>query len=404
MLLASAIAACGQPADVSNAKVVASGLGPHLAVGPDGSAVVSYIASTESGNALRYRVLRDGEWGEARTVAEGQDWFVNWADFPSVEPVTETLWAAHWLVRRKAGGYAYDVHVAVSENAGKTWSEPFLLHNDGMDAEHGFVSLFPAEDGVGAVWLDGRNMVAEDKSPEHHSAGGMTLRTGRFDASGAVYDEQVIDELTCDCCQTDIAITQGGPVVVYRDRTTDEVRDIYVSRFADDAWQQGEPVNNDGWTIPGCPVNGPVASAHDATLAVTWFTSADETPTVKTAWSQDSGQSFGAAVVIADENVIGYVGATLVSQETAAISWLCKVPGKQNAICYRTIQDNGELGPVQHIQTHGVVSRMSVPQLAKKDDQLLFVWTEKIDDQFQIYSATVALPASNESQRVARLR
>ena len=125
---------------------------------------------------------------------------------------------------------------------------------------------------------------------------------------------------------------------------------------------------------------------------------------MKAAWSQDSGQTFGSAVVIADESVIGYVGATLVSEETAAVSWLCKIPGKNNAICYRTIQDNGESGPVQHIQTRGVVSRMSVPQLARKDDQLLFVWTEKIDDQFKIYSATVALPATTESQRVARLR
>src|SRR5512139_3541691 len=70
---------------------------PHLA-GNDGQVAMSWLqALPQGGFALQHARWTDGAWGPAATVASGDDWFVNWADFPSVVPVNATTWAAHWL-------------------------------------------------------------------------------------------------------------------------------------------------------------------------------------------------------------------------------------------------------------------------------------------------------------------
>lgn len=377
------LGACERTAEV---HPVIHGMAPNLAVSPNGTAVVSYLAPAESGRSLQFHVIKDGHWGDAQTVATGENWFINWADFPSVIPITDSMWAAHWLVRRKAGGYAYDVHASVTEDSGQTWSTPFLLHSDGTDTEHGFVTLYPAGDQIGAVWLDGRNTAEESETFT-----GMTLRSAHFSATGVASNEQVVDELTCDCCQTDVAISTDGPVAVYRNRTTDEIRDIYVSRYVDGTWQPGQVLNDDGWNIAGCPVNGPVIKAMGSTVVVSWFTSANDEPKVKTAWSFDAGQTFGPPIVVADANVRGYVGSALISDDNLIVSWICKTSSDRNAICYQDVNADGHLGELKSLETHGVVARMSVPQLAKVDDNLLFVWTDKVNEQAVIKSAVVLL-------------
>jgi len=384
ILLIAVLAACGR---TTESPPAISGMGPNLAISPSGTAVISYIATAVYGHSLQFHVVKDGMWGPAQTAATGKNWFVNWADFPSVTPITDKMWAAHWLVRREAGGYAYDVHASVSEDAGRTWSTSFLLHSDGTDTEHGFVTLYPAGDQIGAVWLDGRNMVGESESLR-----GMTLRSAHFSSSGVASNEQVVDNLTCDCCQTDVAITHDGPVAVYRNRTNDEIRDIFISRYVDGAWQPGQIVHDDGWNIAGCPVNGPVVKATGSAVVVSWFTSANGEPKIKTAWSYDAGRTFAKPIVVAGKNVTGYVGSALISDDVVVVSWVCKASPERNAICYQEVNADGSLGSLNFLETQGGVARMSVPQLAKVDDDLLFVWTDKVDEQSQIKSAVVRLP------------
>ena len=65
--------------------------------------------------------------------------------------------AAHWLQKSDLGTYDYDVHMAMSSNGGTDWKEPFIVHNDGIAAEHGFASMLPMANGQNFItWLDGR--------------------------------------------------------------------------------------------------------------------------------------------------------------------------------------------------------------------------------------------------------
>ncbi|HEX2077564.1 MAG TPA: sialidase family protein, partial [Longimicrobium sp.] len=128
---------------------------PNLAVGPDGRVYLSWIEpAADSAHALRFAVLEGDGWSAPRTIAQGRDWFVNWADFPMLAVLPNGRMAAHWLQKSGRGRYAYDVRIAQSADGGATWSPGVVPHRDGTAAEHGFASLWPAADGsLGAVWL-----------------------------------------------------------------------------------------------------------------------------------------------------------------------------------------------------------------------------------------------------------
>ena len=184
-----------------------------------GDIYLSWIEYTNNDSfALQYSKWNSSSWKDPITITSGKDWFVNWADFPSLVVTDDGDMAAHWLQMRGSGTFEYDIHIAQSSD-GATWDESFIPHRDRLAAEHGFVSMQPFPNGdIMAVWLDGRNSttnIAEEETKyDGHGRGAMTLRTATFDPEGVIHDEKELDQRICDCCQTDMAITKEGPVVV----------------------------------------------------------------------------------------------------------------------------------------------------------------------------------------------
>lgn len=400
LLLLLMLVGCGRQAEVALPELVSEPLDSpagegsgesNLAVSPDGRVILSWLEPEGSGHALRFSALANSGWTPAATVARGEAWFVNWADFPSVVPISDRLWAAHWLARRPEGGYAYDVAMALSNDAGASWGATLSPHTDGTPTEHGFVTLFPWQGAVGAVWLDGRNMQpgeAGDHAAHAHGAGGMTLRAAVIDASGALSHEFVVDELTCDCCQTDVAVTAAGPIVAYRDRSVDEIRDIFVARGTADGWSTPLAVANDGWRIEGCPVNGPAIAAQAGHVVVAWFTAAGDVPRVRMARSVDGGRSFASPLDLDIEAPLGRVGVVLLSDGDAVVSWLAAA-GEGAAVALRRVRRDGGLGPVR-IVTHTAASRPAgFPQLVVSGEHLVLSWTEVVAENKRVRTARV---------------
>jgi len=81
-----------------------------------------------------------------------------------------------------------------------------------------------------------------------------------------------------------------GDLLVYRDRTANEIRDIYATRFDGKTWSKPARVHADDWTMPACPVNGPSVAAREKDVVVAWYTAAGDMPTVKLARSAMEGQ------------------------------------------------------------------------------------------------------------------
>jgi hypothetical protein len=256
---------------------------------------------------LRFAVRVNNKWSESRTIAEGDNLLVNWADFPALVALPDGALVAHWMVKDSPGSRAYDINISRSIDGGKTSSKPIVPHRDGTNTEHGFASMVPLTGGrVGAIWLDGRNFKERAGKANASSTNEMTLRHATTDDRGQLYEEMLLDSRVCDCCQTSTALTSDGPIVVYRDRSEKEIRDISVVRFSKGRWTEPRTVNADGWEIHGCPVNGPSVSADGKRVAVAWFTATKETPRVKVVFSSDAGATFASPILVDEGRPVGH--------------------------------------------------------------------------------------------------
>ena len=351
---------------------------PNLVVDTDGIVRLSWLEPAGSGRvALRLARLEDGAWAEPVTIASGDDWFVNWADFPSVAALDEGALAAWWPVSRGDDPYAYDLHLSLSLDGGTRWSEPVVPHRDGTPTQHGMTSLvaWPAG-GLFATWLDGRvnaegvRVTADGPLPTDR----MTLRSARVAADGTVSDRTLLDPRVCTCCPTEAVRSGDAVLVAYRDRTADEVRDISILRHEDGSWSEPVPVHRDGWRIAGCPVNGPALAADGQAVAAAWFTAADDAPRALLARSSDGGRRFDDPVRVDDGSSLGRLDVVLLDDGTALVSFLERTD-RGEALRVRAVPVQGPPGPALTLATTTGGRTTGFPKMVRSGDEVVVAWT-----------------------------
>jgi len=344
--------------------------------------------------ALRATARQAGSaWSEARSVASGDDWFVNWADVPSVIALADGTLAAHWLQKSGSGTYAYDVRLSFSKDEGKTWTQPVTPHHDGTQTEHGFASLVPmpsGRGGLGLVWLDGRAMKATPGGHGGHGGGDMSLRFAAFDRDGKQTAETAVDTRVCECCPTAAAITADGVIAAYRDRSTQEVRDIHVARLENGKWSEPVAVHDDDWKIPACPVNGPMLSARGRNVAIAWYTMKNEKGHAQVAFSKDGARSFGAPIVLADADTIGRVDVALLDDGSAVASWI-EVVDTRAEFKIRRVDPAGRKSASITVAQLDAGRSSGYPRIAQHGDELVFAWTAR-DNGLKVQTAVAKLP------------
>jgi hypothetical protein len=315
--------------------------------------------------ALRFARLENGKWSAPRTIEERTDFFVNWADFPSLVTDRDGVMYAHWLQKSGKDKYAYDVRMAISGDGGKTWRPSFLLNRDGKPSEHGFVSMLPrSAGGVGVAWLDGRNM-----GGGHDEHGEMSVRFATVDAMGSIKSDVELDARACECCATGMTIIGDRPTIVYRDRSADETRDISIASPG----SKPRLVHSDGWKINGCPVNGPQIDSLGKSAAVAWFTAANEQARVQVAFSSDSGTTFGKPVRVDDGKPLGRVDLVMMDPKTALVTWVEQTAGGAE-IRARLVRADGA-DPSRKIADSAVARAAGFPRIARTGRDVWFAWT-----------------------------
>ncbi len=341
---------------------------PRLVTSPDGDVYLSWVEKkAEKMSHLMYSKLSNETWESPSQVAEGDNWFVNWADFPSLL-VNGNQMAAHWLQKSDLGTYDYDVRVSFSNDNGETWGESIIPHKDQVAAEHGFVSMLPMDDGhTFMTWLDGRNTKTE--------GGAMTLRAGIFDHAGETIAEWELDDRICDCCQTGAAMTSNGPVVVYRDRSAGEIRDISIVRLVGRNWTTPQSIAIDLWEIHGCPVNGPAISANGDQVAVAWFTAKGDTPKVKIAFSNDSGESFSSPTLVSQGITNGRVGIDRLDNGTIIVSWM-ETRNDKAQIMIGNYDSSGMLLKKIEVAETSAERASGFPVITISGNDIYMAWTE----------------------------
>jgi BNR repeat protein len=355
---------------------------PNLAVAPDGRVLLSWIEPAGEGrHALRY-ASNDGSgpWSPPRTIAEGAGWFVNWADFPALAVLPDGTMFAHWLAKSGPSTYAYDVEVASSRDGGATWSRPVVPHRDDTKTEHGFVSMTPwSASAMGVIWLDGRKTAGATHAAHGEAGAEMSLVHTTIAADGTLGTETVLDGRVCDCCQTDAARAGDAVVVVYRDRSDKEVRDVSAVRFADGQWSPPRAIAMDGWEINGCPVNGPAIAASGAKVAVAWFTAAGDKPKVKVALSDDAGVTFGNPILVDDGRPLGRVDVALLDGDDALVSWVEQGEKGAATLRIRRIARDGPRGGAATVAESTGARSSGFPRMARSGSQVILAWRDASD-------------------------
>ena len=331
---------------------------PYVAADGNGGFALSWVDRTATTfNLARY----DGtKWSKVDVIARG-DLQDNKADYPSIAVSGRTLFA-QW--RERAGDDGQRIRLARSSDGGATWSAPVTPH-PAMAREFGFVSMLPLADGTARiVWLDGR-------ANAHEGSGETQLRAVTMTSSGTMTGQALIDRRVCDCCQTAMAMSPRGPLVVYRDRSASEVRDIVVA--VPQAGADNAPVHADGWLIKGCPVNGPRIDSRGKHVAVAWFTAANGTPAVNVAFSRNGGGTFGAPVRVDAGHPAGRVDLALLDDDSAIVTWV-EAASPAALIMARYVRDGGPINPPQTIGSGTSASSIGFPRIAHSKDNVLAAW------------------------------
>ena len=342
---------------------------------------VSKAEPTKASEIWRLRISRfDGvSWTSPHTITQRQDFFINWADTPQIAAAPDGALIATWLQKNGSGTYAYDIGVARSDDAGKSWTMLGTLNDDRTQTEHGFVSMAPEAEGVRAIWLDGRAMMSGEHGEHGHAGGDMSLRTTMI--TDTIQPSTLLDNRTCECCPTTMTESSAGTLIAYRDRLPSERRDISVVRLTDNGWTSPKDLWTDGWEINGCPVNGPASASNGLRTAVVWYTGA-ENPGVRAAISEDGGITFDEPITLAGEEAVGRVAVAWPSDNNPVAIWIDEDDSSLgNATLALASLGDAEV-TAKHIATLEAGRGSGYPRIAAlPDGRCLVIWTSKAREE-----------------------
>ena len=355
---------------------------PYLFTNNKGLVYLSWVQKKGKESSLQFSTLANDQWSQPIVISSGNNWFVNWADYPVITSDSNGNMLAHFLEKSDTAKFTYDIKLMASADAGKTWSSSKILHDDGKKAEHGFVSITPYNDQFFVAWLDGRKTAMKDDAGHHEGHHGeMTLRGALLNKTGNKTKEWELDPRICDCCQTSIAITANGPVVVYRDRSAEEIRDMSIVRFINGEWTEPKTIFPDQWKIAGCPVNGPRSDAIGNNLAIAWFSMAENKAQVKVVFSEDGGATFKEPFQIDEGKPIGRVDIVMLNEKSAMISWM-----EGSTIKAIKINADGTKGKPIIIAESSDSRASGFPQMTKTGNKLIFAWSDNKEKTIKLAS------------------
>lgn len=282
------------------------------------------------------------------------------------------------------------IQYASSRDLGRTFSKAATIAGGGVSGLRGWQSVALGYDGgVHAVWLDGRNADpnATAKGHQHHNADPRDQdRAPRQDVFHAAWNdrekpaEHLLAADVCFCCKTALATSGDRVYAAWRHIYPGSVRDIAVSRSADNGKTFAPPIrlSDDGWKIAGCPDDGPAMTADGhGGIHLAWPTLVSgETPRKAVFYAAlgdhggftprlrlDSGEADPAHPQIAAD-VHG----------TAAVVWDEHAAGRR-AIVLREVA-KGAPRALRRFEAHGA----TYPAIAAVNGHWILVWSAQTAD------------------------
>jgi hypothetical protein len=174
--------------------------------------------------------------------------------------------------------YTGNIRFARSLDAGRSFSEPIIVHADRQEITHRFDALAVDREGrIFIAWIDKRDLVAmKTKVADKDAYRGAAVYYAVSDDRGTSFrgDYKLADH-SCECCRISLFPAQGGGVLaMWRHVFAPNIRDHALAHI-DGQGKAGamRRVTFDDWRIDACPHHGPsVVAASDGTLHAVWFT------------------------------------------------------------------------------------------------------------------------------------
>jgi hypothetical protein len=304
------------------------------------------------------------------------------------EPEVVVLWNA------KDG--TTQIKTARSRDGGRTFAAPEVLQASGVAGDRGWQSLtLDARGNAHAIWLDHRGMATGSaKAGEHkgeHDGVAMAQRSGLYYATsaGSAASERELFKGVCYCCKTAMATGPDGTLyAAWRHVFAGNFRDMGFtsSRDGGKTFSPLLRVNQDGWSINGCPDDGP-AMAVDAKGAVhlVWPTVSGGTEGALLYAVSRDGRSFSPPVRVPTlgSPKPSHPQIAVDSQGRIVVAWDEVRNGVRGAAFSRMTGTAGtpSFGAIQTLGTGGP---SAYPVMAASSKGLVAVWTSGTPDKATI--------------------
>ncbi len=194
------------------------------------------------------------------------------------------------VVAWNAKDHGTEIKVARSADFGVTFGAPVSLQASGAAGDRGWHSLtVDAQGAAHVVWLDHRGLAeapaaagAKAEAPAATGAKTGAMNHGAADAhdgvamamksrlhyavvtAGGAGAEQMLAPGVCYCCKTALVPTSRGVLAAWRHVYAGNMRDIGFAWLGGPAAAAAPArVSQDGWSINGCPDDGPAMALGD---------------------------------------------------------------------------------------------------------------------------------------------
>jgi hypothetical protein len=262
-----------------------------------------------------------------------------------------------------------------SDDGGKSFSNPFTVHQDRQIITHRFDAIqFDARGELYTFWIDKRDAEqARQRAKDGPSTyDGAAIYYNITSAGGRVVTEdRKLADYSCECCRISlIAQPQEGVAVLWRHVFPGSVRDHAFARVS--RTQVSTPVraSHDDWVIRACPHHGPaLALAADGGHHAVWFGDRQGQQRVRYGRLDAKGQALGDVQVL--PNARAEHPDMVSSGQRVVIAWR-SFDGVNTQISAWISEDNG-----QHFTLHQLQSSTwdnDYPRLIERDGKIALVW------------------------------
>jgi hypothetical protein len=275
-----------------------------------------------------------------------------------------------WIARRPepAGDpFASDLRLSRSADGGRHFDAPLRVHDD-VPGARGFEGLAIASDGAAVVaWIDNQG------GPASYAA--RILDGARVETATRIDD----DACPC-CRVAVATGPDGAVAIAMRKIFPGSVRDFVLARSADGGRRFAGParVHEDNWAIEACPHRGAALALDGGGGAgIAWYTEGSDRRAQLRFARSEPGAPFGTPISLHEDPTTApdRVALALAPDGRGVVVWEAFTPARR-AILARATRDGGRhFGPATTLSN--AVKAMG-PALAVAEDGTLWVaWNEE---------------------------